>query len=103
MLQVRSLTVTAMAPFSPLDSISGPKYIHRSEKQGPQRWRTGAKEATMAITLSHGGPTIYRSAAPSKQVLVGTIQGVVRIERDLSGSGWHVADRTLPDKHVHAV
>jgi photosystem II stability/assembly factor-like uncharacterized protein len=57
----------------------------------------------MMITLSHGGPTIYRSAAPSRQVLVGTIEGVVRIERDLSGSGWHVADRALTDKHVHAI
>ena len=37
----------------------------------------------MTITLSHGGPTIYRSSAPARQVLVGTIEGVVRIERDL--------------------
>jgi photosystem II stability/assembly factor-like uncharacterized protein len=57
----------------------------------------------MAITLSHGGPTMYRAAAPSRQVLVGTIEGVVRIERDASGRGWHVADRALTDKHVHAV
>ena len=27
----------------------------------------------MAITLSHGGPTIYRSPARSRHVLVGTI------------------------------
>jgi photosystem II stability/assembly factor-like uncharacterized protein len=57
----------------------------------------------MAITLSHGGPTIYRSSAPSKQVLVGTIQGVVCIERDANGPGWHVASRTLTDKHIHAL
>ena len=57
----------------------------------------------MTITLSHGGPTIYRSAAPSRQVLVGTIEGVVHIERDPSGPAWHVADRTLTDKHVHAI
>jgi photosystem II stability/assembly factor-like uncharacterized protein len=57
----------------------------------------------MAITLSHGGPTIYRSSIPSKQVLVGTIQGVVRIERDADGPGWHVADRSLTDKHIHAL
>ena len=57
----------------------------------------------MAITLSHGGPTIYRSPARSRQVLVGTIQGVVCMERDASGPGWHVADRTLPDKHIHAL
>ena len=57
----------------------------------------------MAITLSHGGPTMYRSAAPSRHVLVGTIEGVVCIERDSSGPGWHVADRALTDKHVHAL
>src|SRR5262245_61775020 len=56
----------------------------------------------MTITLSHGGPTIYRSSAPSRQVLVGTIEGVVRIERDSSGPAWHVADRSLTDKPVHA-
>ena len=57
----------------------------------------------MAITLSHGGPTIYRSAEPSRQVLVGTIEGVVCLERDSGGGGWHVAHRTLTDKHVHAL
>ena len=57
----------------------------------------------MAIALSHGGPTIYRSTARSRQVLVGTVQGVVRIERDANGSGWHVADRTLAGKHIHAL
>ena len=57
----------------------------------------------MAITLSHGGPTIYRSAARSRQVLVGTIQGVVCMERDPGGPGWHVASRTLTDKHIHAL
>ena len=51
----------------------------------------------MAITLSHGGPTMYRSPAPSQQVLVGTIQGVVCIERDSAGSQWRVAHRALTD------
>jgi photosystem II stability/assembly factor-like uncharacterized protein len=55
------------------------------------------------ITLSHGGPTIYQSPARSRQVLVGTVQGVVRMEASASGSGWHVADRTLTDKHIHAL
>src|SRR5712692_4735798 len=61
------------------------------------------RRTPMAIALSHGGPTIYRSATPSRQVLVGTIEGVVCIERDPSGHGWHVADRSLTDKHVHAL
>src|ERR687886_289305 len=57
----------------------------------------------MAITLSHGGPTMYRSPTPSKQVLVGTIQGVVCMERDADGPGWHVAYQALIDKHIHAL
>ncbi len=57
----------------------------------------------MALTLSHGGPTIFRSPAPSRQVLVGTIQGVVCIERDSDGREWRVAHRTLTDKHIHAL
>ncbi len=57
----------------------------------------------MAITLSHGGPTIYRSPVRSKQVLVGTIQGVVCMERDADGPGWHVARRTLTESHIHAL
>ena len=57
----------------------------------------------MTIALSHGGPTMYRSVAPSRQVLVGTIEGVVTLERDSAGRGWHIADRTLTDKHVHAL
>src|SRR5919199_4887791 len=57
----------------------------------------------MAMTLSHGGPTIFRSPAPSKEVLVGTIQGVACIERDAAGRGWHVTYRALTDKHIHAL
>ena len=57
----------------------------------------------MAITLSHGGPTIFRSPERSREVLVGTIQGVACIERDGDGRGWHVARRTLTDQHIHAV
>ena len=57
----------------------------------------------MAITLSHGGPTIYRSPARSRQVLVGTIQGVVCMERDAEGPGWHVAHRSLAGRHIHAL
>ena len=57
----------------------------------------------MAITLSHGGPTIYRSPARSRHVLVGTVEGVVRMERDFAGPGWRVADRTLTGKHIHAL
>ena len=56
----------------------------------------------MAISLSHGsGETMYASAEPSTEVLVGTIDGVVRIERN--GAGWRVTGRTLQDHHIHAL
>ena len=57
----------------------------------------------MTIALSHGGPTIYRCPSRSRRVLVGTIEGVVAMERDESRPGWRVAHRTLTDKHIHAV
>ena len=57
----------------------------------------------MAITLSHGGPTTYRSTTRSRQVLVGTIRGVVCMERDAGGPGWHEAWRALPESHIHAL
>ena len=57
----------------------------------------------MAITLSHGGPTIFQSSEPSKHVLVGTIDGVVCLERGSGDQGWHIAFRALTDKHIHAL
>jgi len=57
----------------------------------------------MTITLSHGGPTIYRSPSRSSRVLVGTIDGVVCMERDAAGAGWHVAHRSLAGSHIHAL
>jgi photosystem II stability/assembly factor-like uncharacterized protein len=75
----------------------------RQERLSVADAQTGEKEAIMAITLSHGGPTIYRSPARSRHVLLGTVHGVVCMERDDDGRGWHVAHRTLTDKHIHAL
>ncbi|MCH7481978.1 MAG: hypothetical protein IIC31_04000 [Chloroflexi bacterium] len=56
----------------------------------------------MTISLSHGsGETMYASAEPSSTVLVGTVDGVARIERN--GAGWSVTERTLRDHHIHAL
>ena len=56
----------------------------------------------MAISLSHGsGETMYASAEPSTEVLVGTIDGVVRIQR--GSAGWSVTERTLSGNHIHAL
>ena len=56
----------------------------------------------MTISLSHGGgETIYSAGSPSTEVLVGTLDGVITIERD--GSGWRVTNRSLQGKHIHAL
>ena len=57
----------------------------------------------MAIGLSHGGSTLYSSPSPSQEVLVGTREGVVTIERETSGSEWRVKNRALTDKHISAI
>src|SRR5687767_14665016 len=55
----------------------------------------------MAISLSHGGPTMYASATPADEVLVGTAKGVVTLKRD--GAGWRVAKDALVDTHISAI
>ena len=57
----------------------------------------------MAIGLSHGGTTIYSSASPSKEILVGTREGVVAIARDGSTTDWKVIHRAITDKHISAI
>ncbi len=57
----------------------------------------------MAIGLAHGGDTIYSSASPSQEVLVGTREGIVTIQRNAAGAGWHVAQHALTDRHISAV
>ena len=55
----------------------------------------------MAITLSHGGDTIFSSKSRSDEVLVGTKDGLAFLKRN--GDGWNETHRALPDKHIHAV
>src|SRR5262245_22090121 len=57
----------------------------------------------MAIGLSHGGLTIYSSSSLSAEVLVGTREGVVIVERPASGADWRVKHRALTDRHVSAI
>ena len=57
----------------------------------------------MALTLSHGGDTIFTSSAPSGEIWVGTKEGVALITREGTGSGWKVSRRALTDKHIHAM
>src|SRR5688572_4164660 len=55
----------------------------------------------MTIALSHGGRTVYRSGSRSQEVLVGTAEGIVTIER--ADDGWRVAAETLAGKHISAI
>lgn len=57
----------------------------------------------MAIALSHGGSTIYSSPSPSREVLVGTADGIAIIARDPEGPGWHIAHRALTGLHISAI
>lgn len=57
----------------------------------------------MAIGLSHGGTTIYSSESPSKEVWIGTREGIVAIERNPDGDSWHIARRMLTGKHISAI
>ena len=56
----------------------------------------------MSIGLSHGGTTIYSSPTLSKEVLVGTREGVLTIARD-AGAKWQVTQRAITDKHISAI
>jgi photosystem II stability/assembly factor-like uncharacterized protein len=55
----------------------------------------------MTVYLSHGGTSIYSAPARSSEVMVGTAEGIVSIERD--GAGWRVAGRALTDLHISAI
>jgi photosystem II stability/assembly factor-like uncharacterized protein len=57
----------------------------------------------MAICLSHGGQTIYSSAAPSKDLLVATIDGVIFLGREGQGSTWKVKQKALEGRHIIAL
>jgi photosystem II stability/assembly factor-like uncharacterized protein len=57
----------------------------------------------MAITLSHGGTTIYSSPSRSNEVLVGTREGVLTIARENSGAEWQVTHRAIAEKHISAM
>jgi hypothetical protein len=55
----------------------------------------------MPIGVSHGGENVYTSDSRSDTVLVGTGNGVARLER--SGSQWQVTHRALEGLHISAI
>jgi photosystem II stability/assembly factor-like uncharacterized protein len=57
----------------------------------------------MAICLSHGGQAVYSSAAPAKDLLVATIEGVIFLSREGQGSPWQVKRKALEGRHIIAL
>jgi photosystem II stability/assembly factor-like uncharacterized protein len=57
----------------------------------------------MTICLSHGGTTVFSSDAPSNDLLVATVDGVVFLKRDGAGSPWKVARKAFAGHHVIAL
>lgn len=56
----------------------------------------------MTIAISHGGGSnIMQSSTPSTEVLVGSINGVIRVTK--KGENWVVSERTLEGNHIHAL
>ncbi|MSQ32548.1 MAG: hypothetical protein EXR59_04880 [Dehalococcoidia bacterium] len=57
----------------------------------------------MAISLSHGGTTIFSSPTKSKDILVGTLNGVITLSRSADGTATEITHRSLTDKHISAI
>jgi hypothetical protein len=59
----------------------------------------------MAIALTHSGTSVYSSDSPSRELLVGTADGIVTLERidARAASGWRIAARTLNGSHISSV
>ena len=55
----------------------------------------------MAIGLSHGGSNIYTSPEPSREILVGTKDGIAILER--GASEWRTAGRSLEGRHISSI
>src|SRR4051794_27856264 len=57
----------------------------------------------MVVCLSPNGRTTYASEAPPRRLYVGTLDGVVTLERAAVGAPWQSVGRALGDCHVSAL
>src|SRR5687768_16215320 len=56
----------------------------------------------MAIALSHGGTNVYSAQEPSRQLWVGTQDGLVLFER-VHKEQWHETQRALRGQHISSI
>jgi len=56
----------------------------------------------MAICISHGGTTTYRTQSPASEILVGTVDGVTILRRNIDGA-WRIRAKALAGLHIHAL
>jgi photosystem II stability/assembly factor-like uncharacterized protein len=57
----------------------------------------------MATCLAPNGPTVYRSAAAPTRLLVGTVDGIVCLERTSAAAPWQVAGHMLAGRHISSL
>ena len=54
----------------------------------------------MRVLMSIGGPTVFETDAPTDEILVGTANGVIWLQRLGPGAPWHEHRRALARMHI---
>src|SRR5262245_50811667 len=57
----------------------------------------------MTVHLSISGNTVSTANTPTREILVGTVEGIVRLRRERPGAPWHDAGRSLQKQQVNAL
>jgi photosystem II stability/assembly factor-like uncharacterized protein len=57
----------------------------------------------MTVYLSVSGRTVSTADAPPREIVVGTVDGVVRLARERPGAAWRVTERSLQGQQVNAL
>lgn len=59
----------------------------------------------MTVAVTHSGTAVYSSNSPSREVLVGTADGITILERtaDKPGCAWRTARKELGGSHISAI
>lgn len=57
----------------------------------------------MTVCLSPNGCAVSKEAAPSTELLVGTIRGIVHFRRSAPTEPWQELRRSLPDVHISSI